>query len=164
MDNSKNFKLGKFKKFAIRPIQKKIQFGYFQKFSFLKYLKILVLENSKNVQFIKFEKFVIWKIKKNLQCGKFEKFVSNRRTIPKLPILITKLWFSKLKKISRFLNFSIWTIPKISNLGNSKNLHFGQFKKKKIQFGYFQKFKNSRFGKFQKCPMYKFRKICNLEN
>ena len=82
--------------------------------------------------------------------------------------------FSNWKKISKFLNFLIWTIPNTSNLENSKNFKFGKFKKisiwkffkivdfgntKNFQFGKFQNCKlknskNSQWGKFQKFPEY----------
>ena len=76
--------------------------------------------------------------------------------------------FPNWKKISNFLYFSIWTIPKTLKLENSKNLQFGKLKKKSIwklsKIFISENFENCRFGKFQKSPICKIPQICNLEN
>ena len=57
----------------------------------------------------------------------------------------------QIEKILKFLNFSIWTIPKTSSLRNPKNFQFGKFEK----FASWQIQKNS---------IWKFPEICNLAN
>ena len=62
-----------------------------------------------------------------------------------------QLQYCQIGKILKFLNFPIWTIPKTSNLKNSKN----------FQFGNFQKF---AICKIKKNSIWKFPKIYNLDN
>ena len=78
-------------------------------------------------------------------------------------IKIANFWSQTLnfyiEKILKFLNFPIWTFQKLQvwkirenfNLGNSKNLQVGKFKK-------------TQFGNFQKFVIWKIEKKFNFEN
>ena len=66
----------------------------------------------------------------------------------------------KISKIYIVENFSIWIIPKIVNLENSKNL---KIKIKKIKIKSKIK-KKLQFGRFQKVPILKISRVYKLEN
>ena len=62
------------------------------------------------------------------------------------------------RRISKFFNFRIWTIPKTSNLESSKNFGFWKFQK----FAIWQILKKIQFRNFQKFLIWKISKMSNL--
>ena len=75
---------------------------------------------------------------------------------------------SNWKKISKLFNFPIWTIPKTSNLENSKNFQFGNFRKfaiwqvqKNLNL---ENSKNFQFAKFEKSLTRRIPKVHYLKN
>ena len=85
---------------------------------------------------------------------------SNGRTILKLPIFLATFWFSEVKKFKKLVTFAIWTITKIGNFENSKNLKSGKLRKYTIRkISNLKNSKNCQFGEFRKCPIFETPKI-----
>ena len=80
------------------------------------------MENLNNLQFEKFEKFPIWKIRKIKMDEKFQN----------CQFLGLNFDFSNQTETFKFVNFLIWTIPKISNCKipkkNQKNFNLDNSK------------------------------------